>query len=412
MASLAPVLANPSHQHHTHAHPSQDRPVSGGYRVDISRGRNVSRVSSEWFSRPDDERYLSLSELYDSVRTRADRATTRVVESKAVRVEARSDDPERLSLIVPGEERPIAPTNWSFGQLASLVGAPASYLRTLPAALAGINMQHGLLAHRGEQVKLFQTDNGRTELRAVTGPDYGRIFDHELVGAVMRIAGDGVGDTRWKIPGTLDWGSMVYNPHVDVSMETTTLYASDRDVFLFLVDDTHPIEAGKLPNGEPDLYFRGFYCWNSEVGSKTLGIATFYLRAVCMNRNLWGVENFEEINIRHSKFAANRFAHEAAPALEHFADSSPQGFVQGIKVARERIVARKDNDREDFLRKRGFSKAETSKIITSVLVEEGHPPESLYDFVQGITAHARTKTNQDSRLEIEGKARKLLETAH
>lgn len=359
MASLAPVLANPSHQHHTHAHPSQDRPVSGGYRVDISRGRNVSRVSSEWFSRPDDERYLSLSELYDSVRTRADRATTRVVESKAVRVEARSDDPERLSLIVPGEERPIAPTNWSFGQLASLVGAPASYLRTLPAALAGINMQHGLLAHRGEQVKLFQTDNGRTELRAVTGPDYGRIFDHELVGAVMRIAGDGVGDTRWKIPGTLDWGSMVYNPHVDVSMETTTLYASDRDVFLFLVDDTHPIEAGKLPNGEPDLYFRGFYCWNSEVGSKTLGIATFYLRAVCMNRNLWGVENFEEINIRHSKFAANRFAHEAAPALEHFADSSPQGFVQGIKVARERIVARKDNDREDFLRKRGFSKAET-----------------------------------------------------
>jgi hypothetical protein len=35
-----------------------------------------------------------------------------------------------------------------------------------------------------------------------------------------------------------------------------------------------------------------FYCWNSEVGSKTLGIASFYLRAVCMNRNLWGVENF------------------------------------------------------------------------------------------------------------------------
>jgi hypothetical protein len=44
-------------------------------------------------------------------------------------------------------------------------------------------------------------------------------------------------------------------------------------------------EAGRLPNGDPDLYFRGFYCWNSEVGSKTLGIASFYLRAVCMNRN-------------------------------------------------------------------------------------------------------------------------------
>jgi hypothetical protein len=197
-----------------------------------------------------------------------------------------------------------------------------------------------------------------------------------------------------------------------VSLETTTLYASDRDVFLFLVDDTHPIEAGKLPNGDPDLYFRGFYCWNSEVGSKTLGMATFYLRAVCMNRNLWGVENFEEISIRHSKFAANRFAHEAAPALENFADSSPLSFMNGVKAARERIVARKDEDRHEFLRRRGFSKAETSKIISSVLAEEGHPPASLYDFVQGITAHARSKSNQDSRLEVEAKARKLLEAVN
>jgi hypothetical protein len=50
-------------------------------------------------------------------------------------------------------------------------------------------------------LKLLQTQDGRAELRAVTGPDYGRIWDHELVAAVMNIAGDGVGDTRWKVPG-------------------------------------------------------------------------------------------------------------------------------------------------------------------------------------------------------------------
>ncbi|WP_323810198.1 DUF932 domain-containing protein [Sphingobium baderi] len=386
--------------------------VSGAYKVDISQGRNIGRVSSEWYSRPDDEKFLSLNDLYDNVRRRADRARTRVVESRDIRVEARMDNAERLSLIVPGEAEPIAPTNWSFGQLCSLVGAPASYLRYLPASLAGINLQHGLLSHRGEQVKLLNTHEGRSELRAVTGPDYGRIWDHELVAAVMKIAGNGVSDTRWKVPGVLDWGSMRYNPHVDVTRETTTLYASDRDVFLFLVDDTHPIEAGKLPNGEPDLFFRGFYCWNSEVGSKTLGVATFYLRAVCMNRNLWGVENFEEISIRHSKFAANRFAHEAAPALETFADSSAMSFVEGIKTARGRIVARSDEDRETFLRKNGFSKTDTAKIIQSVIAEEGHPPASLFDFVQGITAHARARSNQDTRLEIEGKARKLFAKAN
>ncbi|ODU67759.1 MAG: hypothetical protein ABT11_19065 [Novosphingobium sp. SCN 66-18] len=155
--------------------------VSGAYTVDISRGRNIGRVSSEWFSRPDDEKFLSLDELYDSVRRRADRARTRVVDSHDVRVEASIDNAECLSLIVPGEAEPIAPTNWSFGQLSSLVGAPASYLRNLPAALAGINLQHGLLSHRGEQVKLLKTHERRAELRAVTGPDYGRYLNSQPV---------------------------------------------------------------------------------------------------------------------------------------------------------------------------------------------------------------------------------------
>ena len=384
------------------------RTVTNGFKVDISRGERIGRVSSEWFSRPDDERYLSLSALHEAVRTRAERATARTVETRSIRVEAKVSDVSRLALAIPGRDAPVMPTHWSFGQLCGLVGAPSGYLRQLPAPLAGINLQHGLASNRAELIKTLEADDGRVELRAVTGPDYGRIWDHELVGAVMRIAGDGVGDTRWKVPGTLDWSTMVHNPFVEVTKDTTTLYASDRDVFLFLVDDTHPIEAGKLPNGDPDLYFRGFYCWNSEVGSKTLGMATFFLRAVCMNRNIWGAEGFEELSIRHSKFAAHRFAHQAAPALARFADSSAGPFVSGIRAARERIVARSDEDRETFLRKRGFTRQETAKIISTVLGEEGHPPTSVFDFVQGITAVARAKPHQDARLDLEARAAKLM----
>ena len=50
-----------------------EQPVSGGFRVDVSRGQRIGRVSSEWFSRPDDERYLNLPDLYDAVRSRAER---------------------------------------------------------------------------------------------------------------------------------------------------------------------------------------------------------------------------------------------------------------------------------------------------------------------------------------------------
>ena len=86
-------------------------------------------------------------------------------------------------------------------------------------------------------------------------------------------------------------------------------------------------------------------------------------------------------------------------------------FINGIKAAREKIVARNDEDRSEFLRKRGFSRAETAKIIETVLAEEGRKPESVFDFVQGITAVARDKTQQDARLDLEARAKKLLDRA-
>ncbi|RUW45461.1 hypothetical protein EOA32_34040, partial [Mesorhizobium sp. M1A.F.Ca.ET.072.01.1.1] len=174
------------------------RNARAGYKVDVSRGERIGRVSSEWFNRPADERYPSLTDLRNSVRARSQRSRTRIVESERIRVEANRDDAERLTLMLPGADAPVAPTHWSFGQLSSLSGAPAAYLRQLPAPLAAINLQYGLSSHRAEQVKTLEIENGRLELRAVTGPDYGRIFDHELVEAVQKIAGNGTGDTRWK----------------------------------------------------------------------------------------------------------------------------------------------------------------------------------------------------------------------
>jgi len=143
------------------------RPESGGYKVDASRGGHNGRVSSEWFSRPDDEKYLSLSELYASVKGRAARSQTRTVKSAAIRVEAHRDDPEKLAFILPDADAPVAPTHCSFGQLASLVGAPAAYLRQLPAPLAGINLQYGLTNHRAQQGAFEGTDPAVPEIALI-----------------------------------------------------------------------------------------------------------------------------------------------------------------------------------------------------------------------------------------------------
>jgi hypothetical protein len=52
------------------------RDRAGGYKVDVSRGERVGRVSSEWLSRPADERYLSLPDLFVAVHGRTERSRT------------------------------------------------------------------------------------------------------------------------------------------------------------------------------------------------------------------------------------------------------------------------------------------------------------------------------------------------
>ena len=50
-------------------------------------------------------------------------------------------------------------------------------------------------------------------------------------------------------------------------------------------------------------------------------------------------------------------------------------------------------------------------MIETVLAEEGHPPTSVFDFVQGITAVARLESRQDARLELEMRAKRLMDKA-
>lgn len=66
-------------------------------------------------------------------------------------------------------------------------------------------------------------------------------------------------------------------------------------------------------------------------------------------------------------------------------------FVNGVKAAREKNVARNEDDRSDFLKNRGFAKADSTIIIDAVRAEEGCPLASIFNFFQGITAVARRK---------------------
>ena len=385
--------------------------VVGERKIDARRGSTNGAVSAQWFSRPDDQRFTSLDDLLASVQRRRENSFEKLVKVEDFRFHASRDDETSLT-ITAGDDAPFAPTHYSMQQLCSLVGAPGPYIRRQHAMRAAFNLQQDVL-DRGEGRDFkFYAENEEHTLRAITGPDYGRIYDADLVQAVMKFAGSGTGDTRWKIPGQIDWAKGTYNPFVDVTKQSTTLYASDRDVFMFLADDLHPIEIGKLPNGDPDYVMRGFYTYNSEVGARSMGIATFLFRGPCQNRILWGVEQFDELRIVHSKYGNRRFEREAAPALARYADASTATVLAGITAAREALVAPDDEARVKFLNKDlDLSMKMALNIIETHEREEGRKPETVWDLVQGMTAVARTIPNTDNRLELEKVAGKLMNRA-
>lgn len=385
--------------------------ASAPYRVgNFSKGEMRGDVQKQWIARPADQRFLSLDDLRTSVAARAERSREDRIETKAIEFISpdpkSADDLHRLTVgLRDGTE--IAPTHWSFGQLAGLAQAPAAYLRKLPSQIVAAALTHSMRYSRASEA--IKTYAAGSELLAATGPDYGRIFDHEVVAAVQQIAGNGTGDMRWKVPGVLDWRTHLYDPHAPVTIDTTTLFASDRDVFIFLVDDLHPIEIGRLPSGEPDLVFRGFYVTNSEVGSSALKLAAFYLRAVCGNRLLWGVEGFQEVQMRHSKYAPSRFVEEIRPALESYATRSDVKLIDAVEQARAAKVAADQDEALAFLSQFNFSAKRSREILEIHEREEGRPARSAWDMAQGITAFARQFGNADDRLEVEVEAKRILD---
>lgn len=391
------------------------------YTVDTGKGSVNGDVSRQWFARPADQRFNSLDDLYAFKKKIHDESFSLQVRSDGFnfhgpdKLESR-EDLNRLFVGFAGVEagadvqrvKDVTPTNWSFRQLCQLAKAPSAFLADqLPSPLVS-DILNWRLKHQRE-ADHFKAYGGPEELYAATGPLYGRIPDFEVIDAVRRIAGDGLGGMRWKTPGKLDWSNGTYDPENMGPASDHTFYGSDRDMFVFLVNDRNPIVVGKTANGDDDNMFRGFYIQNSEVGSRSLKLCAFYLRGVCMNRNLWGVENFEEITIRHTSMAIDRWVQQAKPALDSFAQRSDARLIEGVNRAKAAKLVDDDKAALEFLKARNFTQSAAAAVLKIHETEEQKPMRTIWDFAQGITAYARDSRNTDDRLDLEQHAKKLLD---
>lgn len=360
----------------------------------------LTAASRQWSARPADERFTSLYDMRDMMETVRNQSRNVIVPSRRIHA-APTEDNRGLEITGPNGVA-YNPTHWAFGQLAQRAGAPAGYLRSLPAPMAADCINYGLQVSRDvEEIGVLLRKNGDATVRAVTGPKYGRIWNLDVINPLIQHVGDGVtGD--WRVPGE-------FGRAVQVSNQNTTLYASDRDMFVFLADETRRIEIPNRRDGQPGSLARGFFVWNSEVGASTFGIATFLFDYVCQNRIVWGARDYKEIKIRHSSNAPDRFFAEIAPALRTYTESSERRVLDTVTAAQARRIG--DGGSEDvneFLAKR-FGPRRVAAIQAAHRLEEGRPIATLWDAVTGATAAARGIQWQDERVEFEREAGKILD---
>lgn len=358
----------------------------------------IMTASQQWATRPADERFVSLTEML--ARMKGLRESSRSVTTSSRRISAEPMDDNKGLVLVGPDGNAANPTNWAFGQLAQLAEAPAGYLRTLPSPIACDALNYGLRYKRDvEDIgALLTRDNGEVSIRAITGPKYGRVWNADIVHSLVENFGDGRGlDTDWRVPGE-------FGQETEITKANTTLFAGDRDMFVFLADERNRVEVKDRRNGESGLMARGFFVSNSEVGDGTLQLDTFLFDYVCCNRIVWGAKQHKSIKIRHTSGAPDRWLEEVKPALALYHEASTMDITSAIANAK----AKRLDDVGDFLAKR-FGKRMPSMLHDVHMEEEGKPIETVWDVVTAVTAHAKTIKWQDDRVVLERKAGELLD---
>ena len=352
----------------------------------------------EWATRPPDERFASVSALHEAARARRASTEERVVETHQIRAAAEDDD---ALVLRDASGRISALTHWSFEQLASMIGAPPKYLRTLPAPIAAGAVNVGLQRQNREEHQLLADRAAPWTVHALTSVRYARVHHDELAARVLDLMTE---HPAWNLP--LGYKDGVYG----AELVPSGAYLGDRDMFLFLVDGNRDLEDPT--DGSHAGLFRGFILRNSDVGAAALTLDVFLYRVICGNNIIWG------------------FQHVAGFRRRHIGASIHEAWTDSLHSVRAALDANLADDRTMIHRatthELGASREEVLDAVTTRLelsrrqaaeafglAEQFEPnPRSIWGFVQGLTRLSQHTPWQDQRFALDRAATRLLTTVH
>lgn len=385
---------------------------------------NLYAAHSQWMTRPADERFWSLHDLRAALADLRDRSFERTQKTRAVRAVAGYDSPD---LCLKGSRGPIALTHWSFNQLCSYAGAPASYMRQLPAPLAAECINTGLARYDGHDTQLLLHRNGDSDtewtVRSLTSA-YSRLWNVDVVDGLMPALDRGsrvpparpaVDDPRARpataediLPNQEDFALSV---KVGGMIAPAGVYAGDRDMFIFLVIPNRVIDDGVKG------LMRGVFVWNSEVGAGAFKVKVFYLENVCGNHIVWGAPGVQELRLVHKGDNFRDLCWKMARQLRGFADADTAAERTMILRARRHELGKDRAETIDTLFNNKALGLSRQVIEATYTVAEQYehtalaPPNTAWGFVHGLTRYSQQTPYADERNRLDVAGGKLLALA-
>lgn len=380
---------------------------------------NLYEASNQWAQRPSDERFWTVDELLAATQSyRASATVSNNVPWSTLHVEMCSGSEPML---VGRTGKAALLTHHGFEQVCQHASAPAGYLRTLQPQTACTALNETLHAQangRQAQVLFHKRNDGQYLVRALTSPKYTRVWDCEVADRLGNMVAQG-----WRVPPARPASSdsrarpataadiSMRGGHSGLSVKVgdmiapAGLYASDHDLFCFLVNEARTIE---LPGGR--TLARGFFVSNSEVGDRALKLTTFLYDYVCGNHIVWGAEDVREARFVHMGDSLDQRWRIEASRMVKYIDQDTGAERERLEHVFETIIgASKDDVLDKLFAVRSLGIPRKTLDAAYVAAETNNErPTTQFGMVCGLTRVSQDTQYADERVRLDAAAGRLM----
>jgi hypothetical protein len=356
----------------------------------------------QWASRPNDERYSTLREMYDYLAAETAQCGQAVVGTGDLHVEA--GDKGGLAL-VGAKGNPAHLTHWSMSQLCGIARSPSNFMRELPAELAATVLNDRLAAQPRDSHQLYlrrRPANGSPEalqLRAITSPTYTRVHTAAVVKRLMQLQAE---YPSWTAP-------LIYPQGNFGGPQTPCVgYAGDRDAYVCLQNESAQISDPADPSG--DGLTRFVLLVNSEVGAKRLDLTLGLCERICGNFILWGARTLATFSMRHFGDRIRReWSRGISTTFYDYAQLSAADQQRQIQHAHMHQLGAKKEDVIDLLFKKDIASKQQLTDAYELAERFNRNPRTAWGMAHAITRLSQQSPYADERIDLDRAAAKVLE---